>query len=216
MKAVKIAVKARDEVNPDALVFGCVSPLGCCYNILDVPDYETCLKEHKENMKYMIDAGVDFILIETACTQVDALAAVKAAEELIPGNWGISFSLPLETIGVLRDGSEISDFVHKLKGAAFIGFNCMDGKQVLPQIKHLRKIVPKNIRISAYGNIGYWEPPKNYKAGVKRDNTVDNEATYAACVKQWLDAGATIVGGCCGTSPATIRMLHASVKINQL
>ena len=113
-------------------------------------------------MKYMIDAGVDFILIETACTKKDCLAAVEAAKELIPDNWGVSFSLPLETVGVLRDGSEIKDFVHKLKGAAFVGVNCMDGKRILPQIKHLRKILPKSTRISAYGNIGYWEPPKNY------------------------------------------------------
>ena len=167
-------------------------------------------------MKNIIDAGVDYILIETACTKVDALAAIEAAEELIPGYWGISFSLPENTIGILRDGSKISNFVQKLKGAAFVGVNCMDGKNILPQIKHLRKIIPKNIRISAYGNIGFWEPPQDYKAGVKKDNTVENEAIYAACVKQWLDAGATIIGGCCGTSPITIRMLHPIVKINQL
>ena len=36
---------------------------------------------------------------------------------------------------------------------------------------------------------------------------------YAAFVKEWLDAGATIIGGCCGTSPDTIRMLHATAQI---
>ena len=80
-------------------------------------------------------------------------------------------------------------------------------------MRHLKEIVPEGMRIAAYGNVGFWVPPKNYKAGVKKDNSIENDALYAACVKEWLDAGATLVGGCCGTSPDTIRMLSAVVQI---
>ena len=83
----------------------------------------------------------------------------------------------------MRDGTLIKDLIPKLTGASFIGVNCMDGKSILEQVKHLKKIVPKNIRICAYGNIGFWVPPKDYKAGVKRDNSIKNDALYAACVK---------------------------------
>ena len=161
----------------------------------------------------MIDEGVDFLILETMCTKVDTLAAVECAEDLMPGRWGISFSLPEDQVGVMRDGTLVKDLIPKLTGASFIGVNCMDGKAVLQQVKHLKEIVPKKMRISAYGNIGFWVPPKNYKAGVKRDNSIKNDALYAACVKEWLDAGATMVGGCCGTSPDTIRMLNAVVEI---
>ena len=160
-----------------------------------------------------MDAGVDFILLETQAQGQEAIAAAEAAQELAPGHWSISFSMPIETVGILRCGTPLADIIHKFKDAAFIGVNCMDGKEIAVQVRHLKEIAPEGMRIAAYGNVGFWVPPKNYKAGVKKDNSIENDALYAACVKEWLDAGATLVGGCCGTSPDTIRMLSAVVQI---
>ena len=142
-KAVEMAVQARDEVNPDALVLGCIAPLECCYNAKLAPDYATCKKEHKQIMKNLLDAGVDFLLTETCCSAHETLAAAEAANELAPGHWGVSFSLPVDTIGILRCGTPIANIVDKLRDAAFIGINCMDGKTVAAQVKHLRSVVPK-------------------------------------------------------------------------
>ena len=215
-KAVQMAVEARNEVNPDALVLGCISPLSQCYAPKDAPDFKTCKKEHLQNCKYLLEAGADFLWIETACSKFDALAAVEACEQLAPGKWGISFSLPVETVGIMRCGTPIADIVHKLAKAAFIGVNCMDGKEVARQVQHLKEIAPEGMRIAAYGNIGYWVPPTDYKAGIKKKNDVELDAIYACLVKQWIEAGASIVGGCCGTSPDTIRMLHAIIKQHEL
>ena len=132
----------------------------------------------------------------------------------MPGRWGITFSLPNETVGILRDGSPLKDLMPKLTKAAFIGLNCMDGKVMAEQLRHLKQIAPKGMRLGAYGNIGYWVPPDDYKVGIKEENSIQNDAMYATCVKEWLDEGATIVGGCCGTSPDTIRMLHAVAQIH--
>jgi S-methylmethionine-dependent homocysteine/selenocysteine methylase len=60
-----MAVQARDEVNPDALVLGCVAPLEQCYDPTLSPDAATCTNEHRKTMKHLLDAGVDFLLIET-------------------------------------------------------------------------------------------------------------------------------------------------------
>ena len=65
------------------------------------------------------------------------------------------------------------------------------------------------MRVAAYGNIGYWLPPSNYESGVKKNNDVEQDVMYVKMVKEWLDAGASLVGGCCGTTPDTIRMLNA-------
>ena len=64
-KAVQMACEARDEVNPEALVLGCVAPLESCYDHKQAPDSETCKKEHRANMKLLLDSGCDFILLET-------------------------------------------------------------------------------------------------------------------------------------------------------
>ena len=87
----------------------------------------------------------------------------------------------------------------------------MDGRAVLPQVKHLKSIAPKGVRIAAYGNIGSWLPMKEYRAGVKKNNDVEKDAIYVKCVKEWIKAGASIVGGCCGTTPDTIRMLFGVI-----
>ena len=210
-KAVQMAVEARNEVNPDALVFGSVAPVEACYQPKLSPSVATCKKEHRKIMTHLLDAGVDYLLIETQCAAHEIVAAAEVANELAPGHWGVSFSLPTETVGILRCGTPLVDIIDKLKDAAFIGINCMDGKTMAVQVKHLRSIVPEEIRIAAYGNVGYWVPPKEYKAGVKQNNSIEHDAIYAKCVKEWLDAGASIVGGCCGTTPDTIRMLHAVI-----
>ena len=120
----------------------------------------------------MVDEGVDFLIVETQGTAVSSLAGAEVAEELMPGRWGISFSLPVETIGILRCGTAIKDLMSKLTKAAFIGINCMDGKVIAEQIRHLKEIAPEGMRISAYGNIGYWLPPVDYKVGIKEDNSI--------------------------------------------
>ena len=130
--AVKMAVEARNEVNPDALVLGCVAPLEMCYNANITPDFETCKKEHKQNMNYLLEAGVDFILIETMGSGKEAIAATQVANELAPGHWGISFSVSSDTVGILRCGTPMSDIIDNFKAAAFIGINCMDGMTLTP------------------------------------------------------------------------------------
>ena len=55
----------------------------------------------------MVDEGADFLILETMCTRDDLLAAVENAEELMPGKWGVCFSLPEETVGIMRDGTPV-------------------------------------------------------------------------------------------------------------
>ena len=78
-KAVEMAVQARDEVNPDALVLGCVAPVEACYQPKLSPNVATCKREHKKIMKHLLDAGVDFLLIETQCAAHEAVAAAEVA-----------------------------------------------------------------------------------------------------------------------------------------
>ena len=107
--------------------------------------------------------------------------------------------------------------IDKLKDAAFIGINCMDGQVLGAQIKHLKSLVPDDMRIAAYGNIGRWELEKktskeNSKFYDKEKHEDSADVQYARLAKEWIETGATIVGGCCGTSPDTIRVLTESIK----
>ena len=212
--AVEMACAARDEVNPDALVLGSVAPVENCYKAELAPDFAYCKQEYRKIIVNLLEAGVDFILIETCAQGLEATAAAEVAQELAPGHWGIAFSVPTETVGILRCGTPLKDIIHHFKDAAFIGVNCMDGKTITPQVKHLKSIAPEGMRIAAYGNIGVWTvTAKDYEAGANRtkNNDVEHDAIYVRCVKEWIEAGASIVGGCCGTTPHSIRMLYGVV-----
>ena len=153
-----MALEACESTDKKALVLGSVGPLEQCYTPELAPDSNTCRKEHGKCIKRLMDEGCDYILIETMNNAREAVIAAEVAQKIAPGRWGISFSMPTETVGIQRCGTPVADIVDKLKDAAFIGVNCMDAKEMGKQVRHLRKIVPKNIRIMAYGNIGYWSP----------------------------------------------------------
>ena len=69
-------------------------------------------------------------------------------------------------------------------------------------MRFLRGALPEPVPIMAYANVGHAD---GAGAWVITD-AVDPEA-YAGYARRWIDAGATIVGGCCGTSPDTIRAI---------
>ena len=65
-KAVEMAVEARDSINPNALVMGCISTMEVCYRPeLATYGISTIKKEHREQMTRILDAGADFLLLET-------------------------------------------------------------------------------------------------------------------------------------------------------
>ena len=74
-----MACEARDAINPNALVLGCVATLERCYAPELAPDYKTAKKEHRQMMRWLLDAGVDFLLLETMCAGHEAVAATEAA-----------------------------------------------------------------------------------------------------------------------------------------
>ena len=138
-----IAMEARDEMNPSALVLGSVSPLEDCYQPELTPDADSCLKEHRQIIGHLVDAGVDLILLETLASKVETLACVQAAEELAPGRWGISFCLmKSDEKGVMQDGTLLADLIPYLEGASFIGVNCIVSDSVTDEIKYLRTLLP--------------------------------------------------------------------------
>ena len=201
-EAVAIACAARDELNQDALVLGSVAPLEDCYSPELAPDAETCLREHGQLIGHLVDAGVDLVLIETMCSAHEALAAAEAADEVAPGNWAISFCLAPGEPGVLLDGTLLADLLPQLGRARFIGINCVAAPSLTGQVQHLCSLLDANIPIAAYGNVGH---PDDERGWVNTD-AIDPDR-YAEHAMEWIEAGASITGGCCGTTPETTRAM---------
>ncbi|MCH8151853.1 MAG: homocysteine S-methyltransferase family protein [Planctomycetes bacterium] len=201
--AVEIAKAARDEHAPDALVLGSVAPLEDCYQPALAPDEPTCRAEHAEMIGNLLDAGVDVILIETMNNLPEARAAAREAQRLAPSKWIISFCTKSHgPVGILLSGESIADLLGELHDAYAVGVNCVAAPSVESQVRLLRDALPDHVRIIAYANVGYADDAGNWVITDAVDPT--RYAQYAQC---WIDAGATIIGGCCGTMPGTIQAI---------
>ena len=199
--AVDIAQRARDETNPRAFVFGSVAPLEDCYSPDLAPDEATCRHEHTKLMTTLIEASVDMVLIETMCSMREARAAIAAAQEVAPGKWGICFCL--SPGGTLLDGTGLSAIADVVADAQYVGVNCVGASVLGDHVRSLRAALGPDMRIAAYGNVGF---ANEHGAWVSTD-AVEPER-FANYAMQWIDAGASIIGGCCGTTPATIAAIR--------
>lgn len=207
-EAVAIAQAARDAVRPDALIFGSVAPLEDCYQPELAPTFEACAREHEQHMRNLLDAGVDRILIETINIQHEALAAAQAAQRVAPGMWMISVCTTSEgPPGILLSGQPLADVLPQLSDAIAVGVNCVSAPAVQGQVKLLRALLPETVRVMAYANVGHVD---------ERNNWIESDAVspqrYAEYAMTWVDSGATIIGGCCGTTPATIAAVREALN----
>ncbi len=206
-KAVEIAQIARDEVNPNALVYGSVAPLEDCYSPNLAPDHLTCKKEHGQMIRHLVKAGVDLILIETMCSAHETIAAIEAVKEFGGAHWAVSFCFSTEQEGSLLDGTHISELLPAVEGAQFIGINCVPATMLSTQVTHLRELLPPEMPIAAYGNVGH----RDNEGGWVITDAVDPNK-FAHYAMEWVESGANIIGGCCGTTPKTIAAIRKTAN----
>jgi S-methylmethionine-dependent homocysteine/selenocysteine methylase len=210
-RAVEIARRARDALNLRAKVLGSVAPLEDCYRPDLVPTLAECEREHREMIQHLIDAGVDGILIETQNTLTEADAAARQAIELVqpPAFWMISFCTRNDgPPNILLSGESLTDVLPSLRGAYAIGINCVAAPMIESQVKLLRLLVPGKTRICAYANIGKATADGEWIAG-----DASHPEIYAGYAARWIAAGASIVGGCCGTRPETIAAIKRTITL---
>ena len=207
-RAVEITRAVRDEHSPGALVMGSVAPLEDCYRPELAPDADACRREHAELIGTLLDAGVDRILIETMNNLTEARAAVSAARQLAGDRWMVSFCMKSAgPPGTLLSGEPIAMILDELRDAPAVGVNCVAAPSVEAQVTYLRAMLPETTAIIAYANIGYADDAGNWVA----TDAVEPQR-YAEYALKWVRAGASIVGGCCGTTPATIRAVGRCLR----
>jgi homocysteine S-methyltransferase len=203
-RAVDAALRARDRVNPAAAVLGSVAPLSDCYTPADAPTRADCHAEHAAIIAELLAAGVDGILLETMVSPHEALAAAAEAERLAPGRWMISMVLRSDDPpGTMLSGDPVVDLLPTFESALAIGINCASANSTRGHVELLRRMLPESMSIMAYANTdSYDTSTSSWTHGAH-----DDPDLYAEMAMTWIDAGARIIGGCCGTTPATIAAL---------
>ncbi|MCW4468304.1 homocysteine S-methyltransferase family protein [Flavobacterium sp. MFBS3-15] len=164
---------------------------------------------YKEQVKALIDGGVDVLLVETIFDTLNAKAALFAIEE-IKDELGID--IPVMVSGTITDasgrtlsGQTVEAFLISISHLPLlsVGFNCALGAdQLKPYLKRLAHNT--SFSISAHPNAGLPNAFGEY------DQT---PAEMQQLIKEYLDDNLiNIIGGCCGTTPEHIRLISEVSK----
>lgn len=197
-KLVKIS---RDGVGSRALVAGDLTTTGQLLEPQGNLTYDALYQAYREQIKALVNAGVDLIVAETMLGVDETVVALDAAQSVcdIP----VMCSLTLEADGTAMYGGNAVEAVITLQemGAAAVGLNCSVGPDQLESVVANMKAVAK-VPIIAKPNAGM--PVINDKGEALYDMNADD---FARSAKRLVEVGAGIVGGCCGTTPEYIRKL---------
>jgi S-methylmethionine-dependent homocysteine/selenocysteine methylase len=201
--AVDLAKRAREEEDlkgkdpSRSLLAGSIAPLEDCYRPELVPSDSELRDEHEEHAERLAALGVDFMLLETMNTIREAYAACEAAQRT---GKEVIVSFICRKDGTLYSGESLVDAVRTLGELHPVGFslNCVSPRFLDSLVPAIRGLT--SLPIAAYGNVGLPEDERQDEEFVVDIDSRD----YARRAAMWHRAGAAIVGGCCGTTPAYI------------
>jgi S-methylmethionine-dependent homocysteine/selenocysteine methylase len=196
---------ARQAVSSEGvLVAGSVGPVADCYCPELTPEEVILEEEHAQMAEWLQAAGADLLWIETIGTVREARAAAAAAY-----GRGLPFAISfiLAENGTLLGGEPLEAAVaavEKFRPLA-IGLNCIPPRGLTALLPELRQLTRRPV--AAYGHINNPTPIRGWSY-----SQAVSPAEYGDYARQWLDLGASIVGGCCGTTPEHIAAVRAVVS----
>lgn len=201
----KLVALSKEAAGENAYVAGDISMTGQqLYPIGDMP-FEELVDIYREQIRALVEAGVDLLVVETMMSLQECRAALIAARECC--ELPVMVSLTYEENGRTLFGTDAKTAVIVLQslGADAIGINCSTGPdKMLEQVKDMYEVA--NVPILVKPNAGL---PKLVDGKTVYDMEPQE---FAAAVKILAENGAAIFGGCCGTTPEHIHALSEMLK----
>ncbi|RKM57538.1 5-methyltetrahydrofolate--homocysteine methyltransferase [Butyrivibrio sp. CB08] len=193
---------SKEATGGKALVAGDITMTGRQLKPIGDLDFEELIDVYKEQIRILVDAGCDILVVETMMSLQECRAALIAAKEVC--DIAVIVTLTFEPDGRTLFGSdpESSAITMEALGAAAIGANCSTGPDRMEDI--IRKMASvTSIPVIAKPNAGLPSVDEDGNTGYDMD-----EELFTKEMKRLIDKGATIIGGCCGTTPLFIKRIH--------
>ncbi|MBW2439162.1 MAG: homocysteine S-methyltransferase family protein [Deltaproteobacteria bacterium] len=209
--ACKLADEARDESGRSVVVAGSLPPLAGSYRPDRVGKFEEIEPLYREQAE-VLAPHVDLLLCETMSSADEARAAAVAATQTGKPVW-VSWTLHEDRSGRLRSGEPLEDALKALAELPVSGVlaNCCAPESItraVPWLAHAGLVYAGGYANTFQPIPEDWDLTGDKKSdgslGLRTD--LDPER-YAAHAADWIEAGATVIGGCCGTRPAHIARL---------
>ena len=219
--AVKIALDTRDTFWADKanrlnrakpLVAASVGPYGAY--LADGSEFrgnyglseEALINFHRKRMRTLIEANPDLMAFETIPCFIEARAYVKLLEEFPQTCGWVSFSA--KDGQHINSGEKIATCASWLDGQKqiiAIGINCTQPQYIASLISEIRTVSSKPIIVYPNGGAHYDGMSKTWSS----EATL---STYGDMARFWYEKGATIIGGCCQTTPKDIKQIAKWVR----
>jgi methionine synthase / methylenetetrahydrofolate reductase(NADPH) len=198
---------AREAAGDKAFVAGAIGPLGAKIEPLGAISFGEARGIFKEQAEVLVAAGVDLIVLETFYELYELREAILAVREAAGPEMAIIAQVTVDDDGNLRDGTTTQTFTSRLNEwpADVIGVNCSAGpKTVLETIEKMAASTSKPL--SAMPNAGL-------PAMVEGRNIYLCSPEYMAqYARRFIQAGARVIGGCCGTTPEHIKLIRSEAR----
>lgn len=207
--AGQLAVDAKRETGADYIqIAASLSPLEASYINEFQLSFDEMVSEYQEIMR-LLAPYVDLYLGETLSTSLEARAFLTASATQDKPIW-LSWTLQDHGKTMLRGGETLAEAMKTISEFSMDGImvNCCTPDSIEAALPLLKS---SGMAFGAYAN-GFYEVPTTWVSDGDVDQIVTRAdlppAVYADHVTQWLDFGATIVGGCCDIGPQHIAKLR--------
>jgi methionine synthase / methylenetetrahydrofolate reductase(NADPH) len=198
---------AREAAQGGPFVAAAIGPLGVRIEPLGPTSFSEARAIFHEQAEALVAAGVDLLVFETFSDLNELREAVLAAREAAGPDPVIIAQVTIDDFANLPGGASPEIFTTEMNGwpADVIGINCSVGpKTTLEAIERMAQVSTKSL--SAMPNAGL-------PARVEGRNIYLCSPEYMAqYARRMLSAGVKVVGGCCGTTPAHIKMIRSETR----
>jgi len=196
---------AREAAGDEAYVAGAIGPLGLRIEPYGPTSFDEARDMFKAQVAALLTGGVDLFLLETFSDISEIQQAIRAVREL--SDLPIIAQMTIMTDGNTTYGTTPETFTARLDewGADVIGLNCGVGPAII--LSALEKMRPLTSRkLSAQPNAGL---PRDVQG---RQFYMCSPEYMSKFAKRLIQSGAKFIGGCCGTTPAHIKLISDAVR----
>src|SRR5438128_10760931 len=202
---IKAAQIAREAAGNRALVAGAIGPLGLRIEPYGPTSFDEAKEMFADQVSALLEGGVDLFVLETFSDTSELHQAIKAVRELC--DLPIVAQVTIQLDGNTLFGATVETFTKELHecGVDVIGLNCGVGPAiVLNAIEKMRALTDR--RLSAQPNAGL---PRDVGGRQIYMCSPEYMAEYS---RRIIQAGAKFVGGCCGSTPAHIKLIADALR----
>jgi len=196
----------REKQGAQAFVAGAMGPLGLRLEPLGKTSLQEARAAFAEQIAALAEGGVDLLMLETMMSVDEAEQAVLATREVAPQlKVVVLFTVDEESSCLDGTSPEVAAQRMAAVGADAVGCNCSTGPAaVLSAVERMRAVT--KLPIVAMPNAGM---PRNVEG---RNIYLTSPEYMGSFARKFVRAGASWVGGCCGTTPAHIRAMRSALR----